>query len=69
MAPSDRAAKAPRPTVMVTREPAGAWAAYVPHDLTWSYEHAEEPQNEPRYARIAHLGLLPELLDRLETEK
>ena len=47
---------------------AGAWAAYVPHDLTWSYEHAEEPQNEPRYARIAHLGLLPELLDRLETE-
>src|SRR5690606_37478566 len=34
---------------------AGAFAAYVPHDLTWSYEHAEEPAGEPRYARIVHL--------------
>lgn len=36
----------------------GAYAVYVPHDLTWSYEHADEPQNHPRYARIAHLGEL-----------
>ena len=37
---------------------AGAYAVYVPHDLTWSYEHAEEPAEHPRYARIAHLGEL-----------
>ncbi|MDV3250212.1 HAD family hydrolase [Devosia sp. BK] len=37
---------------------AGAFAVYVPHDLTWSYEHAEEPANETRYARIPHLGEL-----------
>ncbi len=37
---------------------AGAFAVYVPHDLTWSYEHADEPTAEPRYIRIEHLGLL-----------
>jgi putative hydrolase of the HAD superfamily len=37
---------------------AGSFAIYVPHDLTWSYEHAEEPVDEPRYAKIAHLGEL-----------
>jgi len=45
---------------------AGAFAAYVPHDLTWSYEHAEEPQGDSRYGRIEHLGLLPALLSRFE---
>lgn len=44
----------------------GAFAVYVPHDLTWSYEHAEEPQDEPRYARVDHLGQLPEALARFE---
>ncbi|MBD8064007.1 HAD family hydrolase [Devosia sp. PTR5] len=43
---------------------AGAFAVYVPHDLTWSYEHAEEPADHPRYARLEHLGQLPpHLLD------
>lgn len=37
---------------------AGAFAVYVPHDLTWSYEHADEPADEARYARIPHLGEL-----------
>lgn len=37
---------------------AGAYAVYVPHDLTWSYEHAEEPVAQKRYARIPHLGEL-----------
>ena len=45
---------------------AGAFAAYVPHDLTWSYEHAEEPENDPRYARIDHLGQLQDAIDRFE---
>lgn len=47
---------------------AGAFAVYVPHDLTWSYEHAEEPQDETRYARIEHLGQMPALLERLESQ-
>lgn len=45
---------------------AGACAAYVPHDLTWSYEHAEEPEGEPRYTRIEHLGQLQSAIDRFE---
>ncbi len=44
----------------------GACAAYVPHDLTWSYEHAEEPEGEPRYTRIEHLGQLQSAIDRFE---
>lgn len=42
---------------------AGSFAVHVPHDLTWSYEHAEEPVGEPRYAKIAHLGELPAALE------
>lgn len=42
---------------------AGSFAVYVPHDLTWSYEHAEEPIEAPRYAKIGHLGELPATLD------
>ena len=47
---------------------AGSYAIYVPHDLTWSYEHAEEPVNEPRYAKISHLGELADAIARLEAE-
>jgi putative hydrolase of the HAD superfamily len=41
---------------------AGAWGTYVPHDLTWAYEHAEVPAEAPRFRQIVHVGLLPELL-------
>lgn len=37
---------------------AGAFTVYVPHDLTWSYEHADEPSANPRYRRVEHLGQL-----------
>ncbi|MBU1307201.1 MAG: HAD hydrolase-like protein, partial [Alphaproteobacteria bacterium] len=37
---------------------AGSYGVFVPHDLTWAYEQADEPVGEPRYARIAHLGEL-----------
>lgn len=43
---------------------AGAYAVYVPHDLTWAYEHAEEPAPSSRYARVSHLGELEAVLDR-----
>jgi putative hydrolase of the HAD superfamily len=37
---------------------AGSFAVYVPHDLTWSYERADEPVGQPRYAKVTHLGEL-----------
>ena len=46
---------------------AGGFAVYVPHELTWSYEHADEPENEPRYARVDHIGQLPAAITRFET--
>jgi len=48
---------------------AGGYAIYVPHDLTWSYEHAQEPVDHPRYARIAHLGELAGAIAKLESPR
>lgn len=48
---------------------AGSYAIYVPHDLTWSYEHAEEPSGHPRYGRIEHLGQLAEAIAHLERSR
>lgn len=45
---------------------AGSYAVYVPHDLTWSYEQAEEPKGHSRYARIEHLGQLAEAIAHFE---
>jgi putative hydrolase of the HAD superfamily len=44
---------------------AGSWGIYVPHALTWSLEHDEEPLGEPRFRRLEHLGELPQLLSQL----
>ena len=46
---------------------AGAHAVFVPHDLTWSYEHAEEPSPSSRYAKIAHLGELETVIKEFES--
>jgi len=44
---------------------AGAWGVHVPHELTWSLEHAEAPIGHPRFARIDALAALPDLVARL----
>ena len=44
---------------------AGSWGVYVPHELTWAYEHAEAPLDSPRFRQLAHLGELGALLERL----
>lgn len=44
---------------------AGAWGVHVPHELTWSFEHAEPPVTHPRFARIDGLAALPEFVARL----
>jgi putative hydrolase of the HAD superfamily len=41
---------------------AGAWAAHVPHELTWALEHAQEPEGEGRYRKLQDLGGLAELV-------
>jgi len=44
---------------------AGSWGVYVPHSITWAFEHAEVPVGEPRFKQLAHLGELIELLGTL----
>ena len=41
---------------------AGSWGVYIPHDLNWVLEHAEEPTDSPRYRRLTHLGELTALI-------
>lgn len=44
---------------------AGGWGVHVPHALTWALEHAEAPEDHPRFAELPDLGALPELLARI----
>ncbi|MBI4048343.1 MAG: HAD family hydrolase, partial [Devosia nanyangense] len=44
---------------------AGSWGVYVPHALTWSYEHVEAPTTQPRFRQIEHLGQLQDLVGKL----
>lgn len=44
---------------------AGGWGVYVPHDLTWALEHAEEPTDHSRFRRLNSLGGLPDLVASL----
>lgn len=41
---------------------AGSWGVYVPHDLTWVYEHVDEPAGAERFRKLQHLGELSDLL-------
>ncbi len=45
---------------------AGGWGVYVPHDLSWAYEHAEAPSAHPRFREIPELSQLPNLISELE---
>jgi putative hydrolase of the HAD superfamily len=44
---------------------AGGWGVFVPHDLTWSFEAAEAPADQPRFREIADLSGLPALVDEI----
>jgi putative hydrolase of the HAD superfamily len=41
----------------------GSWGVYVPHDLTWTYEHDEAPVGHARFREITALGALPALVE------
>jgi len=46
---------------------AGGWGVHVPHALTWAYETAAPPRDNPRYRSISDLGALPPLVEVLDT--
>ncbi|MCX6381909.1 MAG: HAD family hydrolase [Armatimonadetes bacterium] len=47
----------------------GAYAVHIPYHLTWAHEKATLPETlRSRYLHLEHVGLLPELLKRLDAE-
>ncbi len=46
----------------------GATAIYIPHELTWTHEHADAPTDESRFFEIAQFGDLPDLFATLERD-
>jgi putative hydrolase of the HAD superfamily len=45
---------------------AGGWGTYVPHELTWDYERADEPADAPRFTKIGSLAELGALIETLK---
>ena len=46
----------------------GGTVVYIPYQVTWQHEVAEIPASgTPRFYQLEHLGLLPSLLEQLET--
>jgi putative hydrolase of the HAD superfamily len=44
----------------------GGWAVYIPHNLTWSHEHAHLPEGCAGHCyELEHIGLLPDLVKQL----
>ena len=41
---------------------AGGWGVHVPHDLTWALEHADAPEDNPRFRRLPDLSGLTTLI-------
>ena len=44
---------------------AGAYGIFIPHALTWVYEHVEVPRDAPRFREIGDLGQLLPLIEDL----
>jgi putative hydrolase of the HAD superfamily len=42
---------------------AGSWGVFIPHELTWAMEHADAPEDAPRFRQLDRIGELPGLLD------
>lgn len=44
----------------------GGYAVYIPYEITWTHETSTPPPpGHPRYFEIAHMGELPDLLERI----
>ncbi len=44
---------------------AGSWGVFVPHPLTWVFEHVEPPAGDPRFRQVEHLGELTRLIETI----
>ena len=44
----------------------GATAIYIPHELTWTHEHADAPTNAENFYQLEQFDALPELFAKLE---
>jgi putative hydrolase of the HAD superfamily len=45
----------------------GGHAVYIPHDFTWVHETIDEHEHQPeQYTELAHIGLLPALVEELD---
>jgi putative hydrolase of the HAD superfamily len=44
---------------------AGSWGVHVPHELTWVLEHVAAPEDNPRFRRVEHLGLVLPLIRQM----
>jgi putative hydrolase of the HAD superfamily len=44
---------------------AGSWGVHIPHGVTWALEHAEEPQDHPRFHSLTSLAELPDLVGKI----
>ena len=44
---------------------AGCWGIFIPHALTWEFEHTEVPVNHPRFKQLEHFGELYEFITKL----
>lgn len=44
----------------------GGFAVYIPYHLTWAHEKEIGKQKRDGYYELEHIGLLPELVERLE---
>ncbi|KUF09224.1 HAD family hydrolase [Pseudoponticoccus marisrubri] len=49
-----------RPAIAV-----GGWGVHVPHDLAWALEHAEAPEDSPRFRSLSDLSGLAALVDEI----
>jgi len=44
---------------------AGGWGVFVPGQLSWALEHADAPEDHPKFHQITDLSGLPAILDAL----
>ncbi len=45
----------------------GAYAAYIPYEVTWELEKAREPSDHPRFYQLGSMNMLVDLIISIET--
>ena len=44
---------------------AGCWGVFIPHELTWTLEHAEPPTHHPRFKQLNSFNELHEFITKI----